>query len=320
MSNRRYLKYPPTPILALGLSLVLGAGLSSTLPACGDDDGQVPPTVFTRDRALRACIAADACGVLTFAYAGSYCLETGWDQSFITATAPILAGTYECVLEAMPDCAAVEACFGGGTPLQTCSDITDGYCDGTVRVECDSVHRTFLRHNCLLANQSCTMANASTTDLVPKCGMGPCIEGTDVAECMDYKLLTCAGGNYEVTDCSATGMTCGDGITGGKACVGTGAVCPDDFGASCDGHVLTDCVNRRLRQLDCSTMPGNQTCSTTSHRCMPAGTDCNPGDPELCQSGTIRLCVDGAWLTLDCGELGFSGCSVSAAGGAHCVE
>jgi hypothetical protein len=302
------------PILALGL------GLGTTLIACGDKDGtRVPPTTFSRDQALLACVAADACGVMTFAYAGSYCLESGWDQSFVTATSPMLAHTYECVLEGVPDCAAVEACFGGGNPLQACTDITDGYCEGTVRVECDSVHQTFLRQDCHLANQTCTMTNASLTYRVPKCGMGGCVEGTDVAECQGYWLLGCAGGNYEVTDCSAHGMTCGDGLTGGKACVGTGAVCPDDFPPSCDGPLLTDCVNRRLRKLDCSTLPGGQVCSTASYSCVPAGTDCNPGAPEFCQGTTIRLCVDGAWKTLDCAELGFTGCSVSGAGGAHCV-
>lgn len=307
--------------LALGFALGLGLGLGLTLSACGDDDGGtiIPPPTFTRDQALQACVAADACGVITFAYAGSYCLETGWDQRFITATAPIWADIYECVLEATPDCAQVEACFGGGNPLQSCSEITDGYCDGSVRVECDTVHQTFIRTDCLLASQSCTMANASLTNLVPKCGMGPCIEGQHEAACQGFLLLSCAGGNYEVTDCSALGMICGIGATGSHACVGTGATCPDNFPASCDGHVLNDCVNRKLRRLDCSSLPGNYTCTTANYSCVAAGTECTPGDPELCQGATIRLCVDGGWQALDCAELGFTSCSVSPAGGAHCV-
>lgn len=323
MPNRLHARSPSTRFLISSLAplLALGLAVGLTLPACGDDDdgGIVPPTDITRDQALQACIAADACGVLTFAYGGSYCLETGWDQRFITATSRIWGDIFECVLEATPDCDLVELCFGGGSPLQSCSEITDGFCDGSVRVECDTVHQTLLRQDCNAANQTCTMANASMTDQVPKCGMGPCIEGTHVAACQEYLLLSCAGGNYEVTDCSALGMICGEGVTGSKACVGTGAACPDNYQATCDGPVLNDCVNRKLRRLDCSKLPGNYTCSTANFSCQPAGTDCNPGDPELCQGATIRLCVDGAWLALDCAELGFTGCSVSPAGGAHCV-
>lgn len=302
------------------LALGLGIGFGMVLPACGDDDGGVvPPTSLTRDQALHACVAADACGVITYAYGGSYCLETGWDQRFITATAPIWGSIFECVLDVVPDCDEVAKCFGGGAPLHSCSDITEGYCYGAVRVDCDTPHQTLIVQDCALANQTCTMANASMTDRVPKCGKGPCIEGQSEALCQDSLLLSCAGGNYEVTDCSVQGLVCGDGSFGGKACVGTGAGCGDTFAASCDGHVLTDCVNRKLRQLDCSTLPGNYTCSPVTNSCVAAGNDCTPGDPELCQGATIRMCVDGTWYDLDCADLGFTGCSVSPVGGAHCV-
>lgn len=301
------------------LPLVLA--LASPLPACGDDDnvGPNPDAGFNRDKALRACVAADACGAVSFAYAGSYCLETGWDQAFITGTAAIWIDIYECVLAAVPDCSAVEMCFGGGQPLQPCSEITDGYCAGSVRVQCDTAHNTFLHQDCATANQECTMANASLSDLVPKCGLGACTEGVHDAACQEYLLLSCAGGNYEVTDCSAQGMICGDDPQGRKACVGTGAGCPDDFTPTCTDNVLVDCQNRHLRQLDCSLLAGDFTCSTSTSSCVPAGTDCTPGDPELCQGTTIRICVDGSWYPLDCSDLGFTGCSVSAAQGAHCV-
>ncbi len=306
------------PSARMLLSLLV---LTLTLPtvACGDDDGGItPPVTFSREQALQACVAADACGVLSFGFAGSYCLETGWDQRFITATAPIYASIYECVLEAVPDCQAVENCFGGGLPLPTCSDITDGYCDGNVRVECDTVHQTLIRNDCGLANQSCTMAEATMTDLVPKCGLGSCIEGQHVAACQDFVLLSCAGGNWEVTDCSVMGLTCGDGPTGRKECIGPGASCADDFEAVCDGDILRDCVGRHRRDLDCAALAGNYTCSTANFSCIPAGTDCIPGDPELCQGATIRICVDGSWQALDCGDLGFTSCTVTSAG-AHCV-
>ncbi len=300
---------------AIPLALILLAAQLS----CGDDDtGTTPPVSFSRTDALMACVAANACGVLNYGYAGSYCLSSGWDRSLSTTMAPIWADIYECVLQAVPDCAQVELCFGQGQPLQGCSEVTDGYCDGDVQVSC--AVDTFIRLDCARANMTCVMTNVTTSDVVPKCGKGACVEGQDTGACQGSLLLTCGGGNWEVKSCGLEGLTCGDGPTGAKECIGPGAPCADDTEPTCQGDVLRDCVGRHLRELDCTTLPGSHVCSPTDGACVPASSDCIPGDPEQCQGRSIRICVDGAWMTLDCGELGFSSCQVvPGSSSAHCV-
>ncbi|MFH2005798.1 MAG: hypothetical protein ABI333_04335, partial [bacterium] len=207
-----------TRALRLAFVLALLPGPAATT-GCGDDDGGTvnnnnSSQIISRDDALAGCIAADACGVRIFGFASSFCLDSGWDRLYHTSTIPIWNQIYACVLLADGDCDAVERCFGQGQPLESCSSISDGSCDGNVQVECDTMSQRLIRLDCALANRQCVMAEVSMTEMAPKCAAGPCDPATDVGQCHGNLLWTCSGGAYEVIDCAAGGLRCGDGTTG----------------------------------------------------------------------------------------------------------
>lgn len=309
--RRRYTPW----VLAGWLALApLGGG------ACGDDDGgdnENSSQIITRNEALRACLAADACGVMRFLYA-SLCVEANWDQQYHTGTVPIWNRIYQCVLQNLGDCEAIGACFGGGAAPQACSSTGDGYCDGNVRYYCDTFDQKLYAQDCSIANQVCVMAQMSPTVQAPVCAQGPCDTGSNPTECRGNLLYNCDQGAYVIRDCSALGLVCGDAAMGSnQTCVGEGAACDSNtYEATCEGSVITRCVQNRLNELDCSTLPGDLTCESGRDECVPNGTQCEPGQ-ESCQSGTVRICVDGSLEQIDCAELGLPSCEV-VSGGAHC--
>ncbi len=303
----------PALVLLFGLGgLLLAAG-------CGDDDNvnNNQPQVIVRDDVLRACLISDGCGVMPFAYA-SLCVEANWDQQYHTGTVPIWSTLYQCVLDKAGDCDQVQACFGGGSEPQACGSVADGYCDGSTRVYCDSFDQKLYSQYCGDANQSCVMSEVSQGILAPVCGLGTCATATDEAECRGNLLISCDAGALAVRDCSALGLICGDSATGtSKACVGDGDACDSyAYTPTCNGTVVTRCIQNRLNTFDCANLPGDKTCEPGRDQCVAAGTQCEPGQ-ESCQTSTIRVCLDGSIHEIDCQDLGFTQCE-TLTGGAHC--
>jgi hypothetical protein len=301
-------------LVGLLVLAVLSAG------ACSDDDGgsnQNQPQIISRGDALRACLAADACGVMRFLYA-SLCLEANWDHQYHTGTVAVWNAIYVCVLDHLGDCDAIANCFGAGAPPQPCDSTADGYCDGSIRYYCDTFDNKLYAQDCSAANQVCVMAQMSPTVQAPLCAQGPCDSGSRPTECRGNLLYTCDQGAYVIRDCSAMGLVCGDSVTGpNQTCVGEGGGCDsNNYDPSCEGTVLTRCVQNRINVLDCSTLPGDLTCEPGRDECVPAGTQCDPGQ-ESCQSGTVRICLDGSLEQIDCAELGLPACELIS-GGAHC--
>jgi hypothetical protein len=297
------------------LTVLLGAG-------CGGDDGghtndNQPPAILDRTEALTACVIADACGVMPFGYA-TICLTSNWDQQRITGTVPIWNSTYRCVLAADADCTAVKRCFALGLDPVPCADVSDGYCDGTVRAYCDTFDQLLYRQDCAEAYQTCAMSTVAEGVLAPACGQGTCDPATDVATCLGDAIVSCDQGVWMQSDCAPLGLVCGDGRFGGKACVGAGAACNENtYASTCiQGSVLNTCVQNHVAIIDCSQRPGVQVCEPVTGTCVTAGTECTTGQ-EACQGALMHLCVDGSVLTLDCAALGFTRCEVSN-GGAHC--
>lgn len=292
------------------------------LTGCGDDDvsgnnNNNGTGIIGRQEALEACLASDACGVMPFLYA-SLCLEANWDQQYHTSTLPIWNTLYRCVLDSAGDCDAVLACYGGGAAPAACGSTQEGYCDGDKRVFCDTFDNRLYVQDCASANQVCRIAEVAVGVPAPVCVAGPCEGDPDPGECRGNLLLSCDQGSRYLRDCAALGLVCGDGMTGNvKACVGDGDACDSyAYTATCEGTVVTRCVQNRLDILDCAQMPGDKTCEPGRDECVAAGTQCEAGQ-ESCQGSLIRVCVDGSIRQVDCLSLGFSRCELRA-GGAHC--
>ena len=301
------------------LLLLLAFVLSGLSAACGDDDGgshHNTPPVLSREDALRACVAADACDVMPFLYA-ALCVEANWDQQYQTGTIAIWSTLYRCVLEHLGDCAGIQACFGGGIPPAPCTSAADGYCNSNTRVYCDTFDQRLYTQNCLSANQVCVMTEVVQGVEAPVCGLGACDPNVDSAECRGNLLVSCDGGVQILRDCAADGLVCGLGLQDRMACIGEGASCEEaTFEPTCEGTVLTRCIQGHLNELDCATLPGDLTCEPGREQCVPAGTQCESGQ-ESCQVSTIRICLDGRFQVIDCTDLGFSRCE-TLSGGAHC--
>lgn len=312
------IRLPRSAVTSFSL-LVLLAGSVVAATACGDDDGgsnHNAPPVLSREDALRACVAADACDVMPFLYA-ALCVEANWDQQYQTGTVPIWSTIYRCVLSHLGDCPGIQACFGGGSDPQPCATASDGRCDGNTRVYCDTFDQRLYTQNCLSANQVCVMSEVVQGVLAPVCGLGSCDPQTDSAECRGNLLVNCDAGVLILRDCAADGLTCGDGLQGRKACVGGGGQCDETtFTPTCEGSVLTRCVQNQTNVVDCASLVGDLTCEPGQDQCVVAGTQCDSGQ-ESCQVSTIRVCVDGTFQVIDCLDLGFSRCETRA-GGAHC--
>jgi hypothetical protein len=290
-------------------------------PGCKDEGGGQNnnnqfPAVLGRSDALVACVISDACDVMPFGYA-SLCLSANWDQQNYTGTVPLWDVTYRCVLQAGGDCAAVTRCFALGQDPAPCTAVSDGWCDGSVRVYCDTFDQRLYRQDCSAADQTCVMSTVAAGVTAPACGLGTCTPATDVATCMDNLIATCDQGVWLQTDCASLGLICGDGRQGGKACVGAGTACNENtYQPSCQGNVLSTCVENHLATIDCAARPGVMTCDATADDCAIAGTECSAGE-EACQGSLMYLCIDGFVISLDCADYGFSLCELRS-GGAHC--
>ena len=311
---------PPGLTRSAALSLAgICAALCSLAAGCGDDDGagnNNDTGIITRQQALEACLSADACGIMPFVYA-SLCVEASWDQQLHTSTLPIWNAIYRCVLASSGSCSAVRACFGGGSEPPSCASASDGYCDGDIRVFCDTFDHSLYTQDCSLAAQVCLVSEVATGTMAPVCAAGPCQEAPDPGECRGNLLLSCDREVRYLRDCAALGLVCGDGLSGVKACVGDGAACDSyTFVPTCDGKVVTRCVHNRLDTLDCAQLPGDKTCEPGRTECVAAGTQCEAGQ-ESCQGSLIRVCVDGSIKQVDCQTLGYSRCELRS-GGAHC--
>lgn len=161
------------------------------------------------------------------------------------------------------------------------------------------------------------MSEVATNVLAPVCGLGECLDD-HAAECRGNLLVSCSQGAILMRDCSAFGLVCGDTAMGnGKACTGDGGGCDSsNFTTTCQGTVIHRCVENRLSDFDCTSLPGDKTCDAVQGQCVSAGTQCEAGQ-ESCQGSTIRVCLDGHIQEVDCQEFGYTRCEL-VAGGAHC--
>jgi hypothetical protein len=314
---------------SVALCCTLFFGLLPLGGGCGDSnksdpvevDAAVPPDaapLITREEVLHACLRTDGCGVMPYGYL-SHCVTSHYDESFVNQQMRIWSHLYRCVNAAGGDCPSIRACFSEGSQPEPCSEMGDGYCDGDVRVYCDIMDRKLYRFDCSLSSLQCAVGEASGGVLTPYCAYGPCNPNDYAPKCEGDWLLTCDDGYIDVWDCSAQGLGCGQKVTTpSMGCIGRGPECDPAYTPTCEGDVLTKCVEGHLAVIDCRDLPGRLTCSADNGgECVQAGTQCT-GSVEECQGTVARVCLDGYWVTVDCVDLGFRECVVENSAGVHC--
>lgn len=230
-----------------------------------------------------------------------------------------------CLSEARCGCEAMDHCLGfrmetgvapgcqsscNGEVFRGCgqgADLADGY---AIDIDCAKV------------GQHCHPTAICVEDAQTTC------DDSEPAVCRDgARPLFCENGAlHEGPDCAGLGLGCADGV-----CQGTGEACtsqPDfgenevhlDEGVSCRGGILQACVDGKRASLPCAEQgPGFNCQSVNGVTFCGLASECVPGelggytfDPEpTCDGTRMTFCNAGKLETIDCAELGFTGCEVA---------
>ncbi len=297
-------------LLSLAALFLAACGDSSTAnpdggaqpDASGTSDGGGASTV-SRDDAVRACVFFSACG------------GDGLADCF-TDILPLLSPDHlTCVLEAATDCSAVRTCVGI-LGLEADPDCVPS-CDDDVLVDCgDGVRSTLDCGDYFeLPGQTCVVGNFG-----PECGAGTCDQ--EEVRCDGDAVLTCDvdRGVFERGDCQRLCLSCVEEGDAARCSDGTAVTCADEP-PGCDGDSLVRCSGGYQVAMNCGYVVDGRSCFQTSE----TGAFCGFGDAcepltakgeETCAGTLITFCAAGAIESVDCAELGFSGCRESLGGGA----
>jgi hypothetical protein len=280
----------------------------------GPDQGAA---ALSREAVLEACVRSSACGVKAYPRLGD-CLGAYLDLHAKQGLRPIHDAIYRCVNAAAADCAAIAACFRRG---DTCDKSFVARCEGKLAVSCDLIDRRVYKLDCGLAGLKCALKTGAT--FTASCTRGTCDPASFRERCEGAVLLSCASGVIEVRDCATQGLTCGDAILGSGQlafdCQGTlEKQCDPSFRGTCWDLRATVCIHNRLHYDHCDRHSYIKT-GCRDGACVPAGSQCQPGDLNRCSGSTLEACLDGSWKAFDCGKLGLGPCRPGTApAGANC--
>jgi hypothetical protein len=173
--------------------------------------------------------------------------------------------------------------------------------------------------DCARIGQRCQLSGICVDDVGSACdGSEPvCRAGARPLYCDDGALR-------EGPDCAALGLDCANG-----ECQGTGAACANQSfssqqivafeGVSCQGGTLEACVAGKRASLpcaeqgpgfDCQSVDGVPFCGLAGE-CLPAEVGGSTDYAAATCDGTrLTFCNAGRLETLDCADLGFTGCEV----------
>ena len=296
---------------SLLLCLLLVAGCRSQLWDATAPDSEVP----YRARVIRACTLAASCGGAAF---GSFapplsisrCIDGFADR--IGSPEGLNFGVHPVVVEqilscsAAATCAAFTDCYGGDSiELSACRE--GAVCKGTVMQSLNAAGGA-ATYDCDALGYVCT--ELSTGAIRSCCTPKICSEQFATTCDTTTRATVCLAGATLPVDCGATGLVCNPG-SGSYTCLGTGPSCVEETTVNCSGSVATYCVGERLGTFDCAKGTFRSRCNAGGlEPCTDQGTQCTSFGPETCSAGSIQICVDGAFETLDCKTLGFAGCDL----------
>jgi len=231
-----------------------------------------------------------------------------------------------CVSEARCGCEAAEHCLGytlergvppgcqsscNGDVFRGCGqavDLIDGY---AFDVDCSKIGQHCHPTGICVDDVSATCDDAQS----PICGVGG-------------RPLYCTDGVLnDGPDCAGLGLVCSNG-----ECLGTGAGCTSHLSfretviefenTTCqDSGTLQACVGGKQASQVCAEQGPGFSCQSVSgvafcglaSDCIPANVDGDPSDPAATCDGTrLTFCNAGRLDTVDCADLGFTGCGLDA--------
>jgi len=221
----------------------------------------------------------------------------------------------ECVLAA-DGCEEVLACFG----FRIADDCPaeDTCLDGETLSACRGPLGLPLEIDCAAWH-----GNGGSSCLEGVGGVGACGTGSCASEgetCNGARLEDCEDGVLEVQDCAEHGLTCTVASDSETVCADadSGAACTDED--HCEGETLVRCENGVETRVDCGAQYPGATCVQevgSSDVLCGYGSDCaiDLGSPsDACQGSSLTFCMVGLTTSVDCTDIGFSGCSTDPPG------
>lgn len=214
-----------------------------------------------------------------------------------------------CVGQAS-SCDDVYACMGSA---QACNAMgTSPYCDSDVLYNCADVGGTqgvLVEADCGGRGLSCLSSPSGNPSI---CAGSFCDPTSYAANCVGNVAYNCIGTGLVEKDCSLLfpGTTCGVMEDSGflvAQCRGDGDPCDASLKPSCNGANLQVCQDGFAYERQC---PPGLPCSIDPDTDIAScGAIVTAGcTPETCNGTELTYCLDGAPRTLDCAQLGFSGC------------
>ncbi len=286
----------------------LWVAMNLSAPACqSDDDGDGSGYGGT------GSIALDELNIATVTTALNSCLS---DDGYLRTTIHLRGtqGGYsyqglplQCLASITDGCRDVFDCFGL-SPRQreeechTCQDNVAILCDPPFRWQCSRIDATCRSGTC-----------------VPR-GREPCDANFRSVCDGEGRPNDCDDVIHKGPVCALFGLECDDGDEADAVCRGTGPACVVDdtffyfdiapVGQSCNGDMLTACVDGAMAELDCSLFGNGFSCQQVAGAYFCGSADeCDPETyRENCQGNQIVFCNAGKIERVDCVQLGFLGC------------
>jgi hypothetical protein len=296
------------------------AGLDTTVPQDGatDDDTTAPPAqaelIYKTCSFVAACLGDSRISL----YAGNCYKDLYMHLSMSPDPKKEYDRLVECAQTATT-CADFVACDQLGVTYD-CQSPSDGACVGEALVECLSSSEIRRIYDCQSADgMTCVQGKGCTTGT--QCPVGPqtsicdgntlvncdsaeegwevwekrydCPEGSTCIMISPYPQMPAFGGCYRNT---VTVETCIEAAT-------------------CNGDTMKSCGMGVEMTVDCAAF--DRTCTTTPNlACAPLANQCvprqSPGYPEdayqdNCEGSTLKTCMNGRIIEIDCGTLGATG-------------
>jgi hypothetical protein len=298
----------------------LDGGLDTADPLDGVTDSDTTAPGPQAELIYKTCSFVAAC--LGDSRIGLYANTCFKDLYMYLAMSPDPTKEYDRLVgcaQTATTCAEFVACDQLGVTYD-CQSATDSACVGQALVECLSSSEIRRIYDCQSADgMGCVQGKGCTNEV--QCPVGP-----QTSVCDGDTLVNCdsAEEGWEVWeqryDCPE-GSSCimitpypqVPAIAGCYRNTTPVESCP--VGAACDGDIMKSCGMGVEMTVDCAAF--DKTCSTSPQlNCAPRANECVPrlgmGYPEdayqdNCVGSTLKTCMNGRLIEIDCGTLGATG-------------
>ncbi len=270
----------------------------------------------------RMCLMNNACGYQTiFQLTADRCVKQALD--LIAGHAEVHTPEHRKHFDVMVACAKTAKtcdeyvrCSDFDVP---CSGSAQPTCNGNVAVRCSTpggnhMPRTF---DCSLLGGTCVN--------------GDCVYPANVGSCADATSASCSGNTRQWCRSAAGGGFTAllDPCPAGTECRANGsqAGCQPPVkpcaapAASCDGDTVVYCIDDKgaLAEVRYDCAAANRKCALNAKgaaECMPKATECTAsagGTSAACNGTSVKVCIEGAFGSVDCTTVGKTTCGGSPA-------